>query len=134
MTFLDLDLQQRDATKWRCPITEKRKWFSNTSRNLALYMGNHVGFLGGIVAATEVPGILRWDCLATDWFHPPADPTWLYYNPYGETKIVTIDVGTGPKDIYDSVRRSFVGWAVTGRVPLMLPADSAAVVVVSSAR
>ena len=112
-------------------LTEKRKWFSNTSRNLALYMGNHVGFLGGIVAATEVPGILRWDCLATDWFHSPADPTWLYYNPCREPKTVTINVGTGRKDVYDSVRHGFVGRTVTGRFPLLLPADSAAVVVVS---
>ena len=78
---------------------EKRRSFANTSRNLALYMGDHVGFLGGIMSLTDVPGILRWDCLATDWFHAPAYPTWLFYNPFPQARSFHTDVGfraTGP--------------------------------------
>ncbi len=99
---------------WGCPkigsreyLAKKQEWFSKASNNLSLYMGNHVGFLGGIVSLTEVPGILRWDCVATDGFHPPAYPTFLYWNPHGEEKTVTV----APEDSarpYDLVARAFV--------------------------
>ena len=56
---------------WGCPKVEaneyyakKKEWFSKSCNNFSLYMGNHVGFLGGICALTDVPGILRWDCVA----------------------------------------------------------------------
>ena len=110
-------------------LVEKRKQFSNTSRNLALYMGNHVGFLGGIVEATDVPGILRWDCLATDWFHAPAYPTWLIYNPYHEAKSLRTDVGSIPVDLYDAVKHEFVQRGVSGHVALTLPAGASVVLV-----
>jgi hypothetical protein len=112
---------------------EKRKGFSNTSRNLALYMGNSVGFLGGILAPTDVPGLLRWDCLATDWFHVPAHPTWLFYNPYPETKTFHTDVGPGAVDLYDIVRGDYLKRAVRGNVELTLPPDTAAVIVAAPA-
>ena len=56
--------------------------FSSGCGNIALYMGNQVGFLGGILRLTDMPGVLAWDCLATDWYHGPAWPTWLVYNPH----------------------------------------------------
>jgi hypothetical protein len=112
---------------------EKRKWFSNTSHNLALYMGNHVGFLGGIMALTDVPGILRWDCVATDWFHAPAYPTWLFYNPHREAKTFHTDIGPTPTDLYDTVQRDFVKRAVDGRVQLTLSSGAAAILVAAPA-
>lgn len=105
-------------------LDEKRRWFSKTSHNLSLYMGNHVGFLGGMVAATEVPGILRWDCVATDWFHPPAYPTHLYWNPHPDARVVTAAVGEG-KALYDLVSRA----PVEGGSRLTLKPDQAAVLV-----
>jgi len=114
-------------------LVEKRKHFSNTSRNLALYMGNHVGFLGGIMELTDVPGILRWDCAATDWFHSPAYPTWLVYNPYSEAKVVHLTVGPAKVDLYDVVRHEFVERGVRGSIRLTLPSGAAAVLVAATA-
>jgi hypothetical protein len=111
----------------------KCAWFSNTSRNLALYMGNHVGFLGGILEPTEVAGVLRWDCLATDWFHAPAYPTWLVFNPFPEARTFHTDVGAAAVDLYDAVAHEFVRRHAAGRVALTLPPDTAAILVAAPA-
>jgi hypothetical protein len=114
-------------------LAEKRQWFSNASSNLALYMGNHVGFLGGIMELTDVPGILRWDCVATDWFHSPAYPTWLVYNPYSQAKVFHATVGPAAADLYDVVQHAFVERGVRGSVRLTLPPGAAAVLVAAPA-
>lgn len=88
---------------------------------------------GGIMAPTDVPGILRWDCVATDWFHSLAYPTWLFYNPYSKAKTFHTDVGPAPTDLYDAVERDFVKRAARGRVRLTLPPDTAAVIVAAPA-
>jgi hypothetical protein len=112
---------------------EKRKWFANTSHNLALYMGNHVGFLGGIMALTDVSGILRWDCLATDWFHAPAYPTYLFYNPYPTAKTVHTDVGPKATDLYDAISHRFIQRNARGRISLTLAPEKALVLVCAPA-
>ena len=112
---------------------EKQKWFSKAPHNLALYMGNHVGFLGGIVALTDVPGILRWDCLATDWFHLPAYPTYLIYNPHPTPKTFQTDFGSKAADLYDAVAHQFIKRKVRGRTILTLAPETAAILVVTPA-
>jgi hypothetical protein len=114
-------------------LSEKRKWFSKSCNNLSLYMGNHVGFLGGIVALTRVPGMLRWDCVATDWYHAPAFPTFLFFNPHPGARTFEADVGPSPGDLYDAVTHQFVKRDVRGKTTLTLPADGAAVIVVAPA-
>ncbi|HEX9615762.1 MAG TPA: LamG-like jellyroll fold domain-containing protein, partial [Bacteroidota bacterium] len=97
--------------------------------NLALYASAHVGILGGIIDTTNVQGILRLDLLATDYFHEPAYPTWLYYNPYDSSRVVEVDVGDGTYDLYDMVSNSFIQTGVSGVVSLSIPADAAVVLV-----
>ncbi|MBE3578142.1 MAG: hypothetical protein IMX00_10695 [Limnochordales bacterium] len=101
--------------------------------DFALYGSSHVGMLGAIVATTNVEKILQLDLLATDFFHAPAYPTYLYYNPYPEAKAVLIDVGEGAYDLYDAVGKEFVARAVTGKASFVLPGRSAAVIVVAPA-
>ena len=108
---------------------EKRKWFSRTSHNLALYMGYHIGFLGGIMTLTDVPGILRWDCVATDWFHAPAYATFLICNPFADPKTVTLPVGPSECDLYDTVTGTFIARDVTGATFLRLAPDQVMVLV-----
>jgi hypothetical protein len=107
---------------------QRSQWFGNTAYNLSLYMGNHVGFLGGIVELTDVPGILRWDCLATDWFGPPAYPTHLYYNPFQKTHNITLHLA-GPVDLYDLVTGAFVSHNAKDGDILTLSPDQALVLV-----
>jgi hypothetical protein len=101
--------------------------------NLALYGSSHVGIFGGIVETTTVAQILRLDLLKTDYFHRQAYPTYLYFNPYGSDTSVTLDVGSGMHDVYNTVTKSFALQGVTGTTPFVVPSNSAAVVVVAPA-
>ena len=109
-------------------IVQRAQWFGKTPDNLSLYGGNHVGFLGGIEAATSAAGILRWDCLATDWYHPPALPTFLYYNPYDQVKVITLPLAQ-PISLYDAVAGRFIARRALPGYRLTLAADQAAVLV-----
>ena len=109
-------------------LAQRQEWFSNAADNLALYMGNSVGFLGGIESSTDVPGILQWDCLATDWFHPAAYPTFLFYNPYDQPKTVTIKLET-PTSLYDTVEGRLLAQNVKSSYKLHLKPDQSVVLV-----
>jgi hypothetical protein len=102
--------------------------------DFALYGASYVGFFGGIVSRTNVEMILQLDCLATDFFHDRAYPTYLYYNPYDVTKEVQINVGPNVRDLYDAATDRFLKKNVKGLSSFPLAADTAAVVVVAPAR
>ena len=91
-------------------------------------MGNHIGMLGGIVSLTNVEGILKWDCVKTDFYHDPAYPTFLYYNPHETEKAVEIDLASA-SDLYDIVSKRFVARQVAGQTSFTLKPDTAAVIV-----
>ncbi len=71
--------------------------------------------LGGIIAPTNHEKILQLDVLKADFFGSEAYPTYLYYNSYGETKEVIIEVGDGFKDLYDAVTNAFIRRKVSGQ-------------------
>ncbi|MEI6676466.1 MAG: hypothetical protein WCO57_14950 [Verrucomicrobiota bacterium] len=108
---------------------QKKQWFGEKPYNISLYMGNHIGFLGGIMTPTDVPGILSWDCVKTDWFHPPAFPTRLVFNPYPDAKSVRLDLGQVRVHVYDLVSRSYLVKAASGLTSIKLAADTPAVLV-----
>jgi len=99
--------------------------------DFGLYGSSHVGIFGGIIGSTNDEKILQLDCLVTDFYHDEAYPTYLYYNPYVVERAVEIDVGPGPKDLYDAVTHKFLERNVTGLASFTLSADSAAVIVVT---
>jgi hypothetical protein len=76
-----------------------------------------------------VDGILKWDCLKTDWFHPPAWPTWLVFNPHADARTVELDVGAGSVDLYDAAGHRWLAHGKTGSVAVRLPGDAAFVLV-----
>jgi hypothetical protein len=78
--------------------------------------------------------ILQLNCLATDFFHDRAYPTYLYYNPYDVAKEVQIDVGPELRDLYDAATNAFLKKNVKGLSTFSLAANTAAVVVVAPAR
>jgi len=73
------------------------------------------------------------NCLKTDFFHGPAYPTYLYYNPYAEAREIHIDVGAQPVDLYDTVCHQFVSKRAGGKTSLRLTPDSAALSVLAPA-
>jgi hypothetical protein len=97
--------------------------------NLTLYGSSHVGILGGIIDTTNVEKILRLDLLKTDYFRDSAYPTYLYFNPYDQDKIVNVDAGVNQKDIYDAVTNNFLQNNVTGITTINIPSNSAVLLV-----
>lgn len=125
VTFIDL---LKEAT---VPIVLYRP--ASATTDLGLYGSSHVGILGGIIKPTNVERILQLDLLKTDYFHAPAYPTYLYYNPYPSTKTVEINVGAEAKDIYDAVSDQFIQKNVQGRARFTIASDTARIVVLAPA-
>jgi len=99
--------------------------------NFGLYGSSFVGIFGGIIRTTNVEGVLQLNCLATDYFHAPAYPTYLYFNPHEMQKEVEIDVGKELRDLYDAVSGTFIKRQVAGRAAFSIPGDAAVLLVVA---
>lgn len=95
----------------------------------SLYSTSAVGILGAIVAATDVEGILRLDCNATDFYASKPYPVYLYYNPYEEAKTVTYTTAGGGKDILDIVSGKYLARKAGSQAKIEIPAGEAALVV-----
>ena len=98
--------------------------------NLALYGSSHVGILAGIIDTTNVPMILRLNTLATDYYHAPAYPTYLYFNPHDSVSVVEIDVGNDMHDLYDAAGNTYLATGISGLASFSIQANSAVLVVV----
>jgi hypothetical protein len=98
--------------------------------NLSLYSSSHVGILGAIIDTTDVPGILKLDLLATDYFGAPAYRSFLFYNPDTISHIVQVIVGGAAHDVYDAVTKQFLLRGVSGTTGLTIPANQAVVAVI----
>ena len=100
------------------------------AHDLGLYGSSHVGMLGGIVKPTNVEKILQCDLLKTDFFRGPAEPTFLYYNPYDTDKQVELELGPNPRDVYDAVNRTTLLHNLKGLVRFAIAPDAARVLVI----
>ncbi len=101
--------------------------------DFALYGASHVGMMAAVVETTNIEKILQLDLLVTDYYHAPAYPTYLYYNPYTVPQAVDVNVGAVPVDIYDTVSQEMLKVNVSGVVSVAIPADSAIVAVLTPA-
>jgi hypothetical protein len=119
-------LSKSDRSPYATGDAKESGW---AETNFGLYSSAFTGLLGGIVQTTNVEKILQLDCLATDYFGAPAYPTYLYYNPHDSAKIVEIDVGELPTDLYDACSNTFLQRAATGNTHFELPADHARLIV-----
>jgi hypothetical protein len=99
--------------------------------NLALYGASHAGNFGGIIDTTGVEKILQLDLLKTDYFQDASYPSFLYFNPFNENKMVDLYVGNGLSDIYDAVSNTFLKIGVTGTTTITIPSDEAVVAVIA---
>lgn len=125
VSFIDL------VKNYTVPIVLYRPALAVT--DLGLYGSADVGNLGGIIKPTDIEKILRLDLLKTDYFHAPAYPTFLYYNPYSTPREVELDLGTEPKDLYDAVSKDFLLRSASGNAKIMIPPDTARVVTLAPA-
>ena len=95
----------------------------------APYGSSWVGMLAAIVDTTNVEKILKLDCNATDFFGDRSFPTYLFFNPFYESRSVLLDVGKDAVNIYDLVSKQYLKRNVSGTVSLQLTEDSAITVV-----
>lgn len=96
----------------------------------SIYGSAHVGIFGSIIRATNVPGILQLNLLATDFFHDKAYPSYLYYNPHTEEKSVSMNIEKGKSvDLYNTVSGKFIARNVSSSADIKLSPQSAAVIV-----
>ena len=95
----------------------------------SVYSTSAVGILGAIVRTTDVEGILRLDCNATDFYAARPYPVYLYYNPHPETRTVTYAAAEGRKDILDIVSGQYLAKGVRGSCTIDIPADAAVLAV-----
>jgi hypothetical protein len=102
------------------------KWGPKT--DLGLYGSVYSGMLSAIVDTTDVPGILQLNCLATDFFHRKAYPTYLVYNPYSAARNVHLRLPEG--ELYDAVQDKLIGSAIAGKGGITLAPHHAAVIAV----
>lgn len=98
--------------------------------DLAIYGSAWVGMLASIVDTTNIRGILKIDCNATDFFSERKFPTYLFYNPYFERKVVRLNVGDRPVDLYDLVSGEVIQKNVSNMVEISLSGNSAKVLVI----
>lgn len=97
--------------------------------HFSIYSSTSVGVFGGIISRTNDDKILCLDCLKTDYFHGPAYPTHLYFNPHEYDTDIIVEVGEQPRGLYDTVSKRWVAVAARGRTRVRIAKDSAAVLV-----
>ena len=91
--------------------------------NLGLYGSSHAGILGAIIKETNIEGILELDLLSTDYYGTEAYPSYLYYNPFNESKTVIAEVTGGSRDVYDAIANQVIAYNITGTFNLEVPSD-----------
>ena len=101
--------------------------------NLALYGSSSIGYLGSLIETTNQDKILLIDLLKTDFFKDEAYPSYLLFNPFSDTRSVTIACGDEPVDIYDVLTEEFIAESVTGDTDIPIPGDQARSIVLAPA-
>lgn len=92
----------------------------------SVYGSGHVGIAGAIIEKTNVPEILKLNCLATDFYRGDAFPTSLLYNPFGEGKTVTYQTKNKAKvDLYDAITHQVIlkNVSMTGEITIPMMAS-----------
>ncbi|UMB54193.1 hypothetical protein MKD41_01640 [Lutibacter sp. A64] len=96
----------------------------------SVYGSGHVGIAGAIIETTNVPEILKLDCLATDFYRNDAYPTFLLYNSNQQEKIVTYTTKNTKKiDLYDAISHQVIAKNVYKSMEITIPLKSSRLIV-----
>lgn len=97
----------------------------------SLYSSAQVGIFGSIVRKTNVDKILQLNCNATDFYQDNTYPTYLYYNPYEESKKILFHIeGEGSSDIYDAIAHERIGEDLRGETSFAIAPKTARLVMI----
>ena len=139
--YLPADFQSRPDLKPEIPYEKLCKEHEGHSPygtgdcegHKSVYGGGFALWWSAIISQTNEPFIPRFDLTKTDFLEGDAYPTFLYYNPWKEERVLDLDAGTDSTDVYELVLHQQLYKNVNGRVKITVPADSARVVVLVSA-
>ena len=96
----------------------------------SVYGSGHVGIAGAIIEKTDVPEILKLNCLATDFYRSEAYPTFLLYNPFGEEKTVSYQTKNTVKvDLYDAITHQVILKNVSKSGKITIPMEGSRLIV-----
>ena len=118
---------REDGASPRATGDAKRNNWAPT--NLGLYGSSSVGYLAALIDSTDVPGVLRLDLRATDFYRDASYASYLVYNPHDEAKTVEIPLSFGRYDVYDAAASAFVARGVQRTASVEIPPDAARVLV-----
>jgi len=92
----------------------------------SIYGSAHVGIFGAIIEKTNVEQILKLNCQATDFYAAHNYPTFLYYNPYEESKEVIYHNESESKiDLFDAISGKLVAHTIDKEGKFSIPGDEA---------
>lgn len=122
----------KESLKGLSPVAigDGPKWIDGnpTESMFSVYSSSPVGILGAIVDTTNVKGILKLDCNATDFYAPKHYPVYLYYNPFDEDKEVDY-TSAQQVDLFDIVAKEYVARNIMEKGCFTIPAKATRVVV-----
>jgi len=96
----------------------------------SIYGGAYALWWGELVKATEDPYILQMNLSRSDFLCAKAFPSYLYYNPWGEAKQVTLALESGSFDLYDLSTHAFIGERKSGQASVEIVSNGSRVIVV----
>ncbi|MGC2163923.1 MAG: hypothetical protein WA634_18625 [Silvibacterium sp.] len=96
----------------------------------SIYGGAYALIWGELVRPTEHKFILQMNISRSDFLADKTYPSYLYYNPWQETKQVGLELADGSFDVYDLSSHKFVSSHQSGSVLLSISPGSARIVVV----
>lgn len=111
-------------------IGDGRKWIDGnpTESMFSVYSSSPVGILGAIVDTTNVKGILKLDCNATDFYASRPYPVYLYYNPYDIDEHINYQTKQAV-DLFDIVSKKYVARGISKDGVFTIPAKEACIIV-----
>lgn len=111
-------------------IGDGPKWIDGnpTESMFSVYSSSPVGILGAIVDTTNVKGILKLDCNATDFYASRPYPVYLYYNPYDIDEHINYQTKQ-TVDLFDIVSKKYVARGISKDGVFTIPAKEACIIV-----
>ena len=111
-------------------IGDGPKWIDGnpTESMFSVYSSSPVGILGAIVDTTNVKGILKMDCNATDFYASRPYPVYLYYNPYDIDEHINYQTKQAV-DLFDIVSKKYVARGISKDGVFTIPAKEACIIV-----
>lgn len=96
----------------------------------SIYGGAYALWWGKLVKPTEDAYILQMNISGSDFLCDKAFTSYLYYNPWGEPKHVTLHLEDGSFDVYDLSRHKFISERVSRQISFDIPGNDSRILVV----